>query len=953
MRKFVTSIVLAFLLLAATIVPFVPAEKAYSLLPETESFIISAQKDSFLKQGSQSHNEGANLILDLQSSDKHRPVVAFDQNQIVNLLNGRQLSSAILKLYVNDNGNNWGPGGNNIGAYRLLTDWQEGDGWNLGNNIPGAGAGATWACPIDSDISNNQINCATQWDGGSFQSPATSSVLVTNNLVNQWISFNVTSDVKAFLDGSAVDYGWLIKKNSESLNGDITLASKEASANNPILEITVLRPEVVLANEYLNLVAGLDTVGRGLNETVITQELVDRMSSDLARISEIVTELQNLGFDGEASAARVGQKMVGTVKFYNLGTSESLFETQIPEGALGIFAAMGLRNEFSEEEVEIPFDLLATSLSLSFNLAQAITNFEDNDIATDFVLASIAAFHPSTGNTFTLVWSVGGKVGRAIATSILRCFGSGDCKFAVDRFLTGPGDDKFLEWAFPSFRVTGTKFNDMNGNGVRESEELGISGWLFVVSTSSAPRIFEDFSNQTGIFVIEGIYPRTTQTLVVTEQLQNGWEATTPGGEIQEIFFNVTAIPFNPIPGTPTGVFQPAPRTFGNFQLGSISGFVYSDANVLGQRDSEDQGLAGWTITLKNATTGNLIRNAITDTSGLYIFENLTVGEYRVEEVLQGGYTQTEPLDGSYLINIQSGTFSIGNDFGNRIAPQVIFEEKFDDGISGWTQTVCQRGSGQTCFISTVTTPTPVPSPPNWGASGLLDTTPGTCTSPVSSRHSKTFTVPTAGNYEVKSVMFGSICSGCTVKAQLYIDSVRILERAGQRLGVTPPQPPVTLSAVVSLTAGQHSIQIGMTSDLACSGTFQGEFDDISITRVSTIQTTQSQSSPPPGGPYYSLELNQTSVNATAPDAATVRLEVHWDPGYEPEPVLIDVMSNSTYTGISHTVTSAYNTTTYQAFDITFDISPEVEVGQYEYIIFVNEEDTDDSLAEVVQLNIE
>lgn len=841
MRKIAASMLSALILLAAGVIPFVPIEKAYSLLPTTETFTFTAQKDSFIKQGSQTHNEGASVILNIISSDKHRPIIAFDINAIGAAVDGRPLQSAILRLYVTENGNNWGPDGNMIGAHKVLEDWHEGNGWNLGNSVAGTGSGVTWGCAIDSDISNNQNDCATQWDGGSFQSTATGSALIMNNLVNQWVEFNVTSDVQVFLDGTEPNYGWLIKKASESLNGAVQFASKEAAANNPVLEITVTRPEAILANEYLALIGELDALGQSLNRTEVTPALVDDINSDLARIKQIVIELQNLGFDGEGAAAREGQRMVGTVRFADAETSELLFETQIPDGTIGIFAVMGMKEEFALEGVELTFEQLADTLGSSLRFAETIANFDDDEIASSFVLASIGRYHPSTGNTFTLI-----PIAIIIAFNL--CLSNEICAELVQEAMQ-EGAKKATEFLFPFFTITGTKFNDVDGDGHRDDPiaEPGLEGWTFTAATFNSPLTFKTNSSSSGFFSITGRVPASTEVIVVFETLKDGWEST--NGEIREIPFVHPGV---------SGPFQDP-----------------------------------------------------------LVFEPVALS------------------------------------FGNRlIAPAAVFEENFDGGLSGWSQTLCQRGSGQDCFITTRTDPAPVPSPPNWGASGLVDTVPG-CGSSVASRHSKSFTVQTSGNYEIQAVMFGSTCSGCTVTARLFVDNQQIFAKPGQRLGVTPPQPPASFSAVVPLTAGQHSIQIGMTSTLACSGTFQGEFDNISIKPASNVQTLQSQSGPLPGGPYYRIELNQISVNATAPDTATVRLKVHWDLGYEPEPVSVAIMANTTSAGISHTITSAYNTTSYQVFDITFGFSPEVQVGQYEYLVFVNDEDSGDSLAEAILLNVE
>lgn len=199
---------------------------------------LNATKDSFLTQGNAKQNEGINPILGIKSSDKFRPVIAFDQNRIEIAAAGETLQSAKLRLYITDNANNWGPNGRNIIIHTITQDWEEGNGWNTGNNISGAGNGVTWNCPIDSDISNNQDDCTVQWNGGSFEPALTDTVLITNDMINQFIEFDVTSDVQAYLDGTATNFGWIIKKSDEALNGSLDFASKESAENQPKLILT-------------------------------------------------------------------------------------------------------------------------------------------------------------------------------------------------------------------------------------------------------------------------------------------------------------------------------------------------------------------------------------------------------------------------------------------------------------------------------------------------------------------------------------------------------------------------------------------------------------------------------------------------------------------------------------------------------------------------------------------
>ncbi len=157
-----------------------------------------------------------------------------------------------------------------------------------------------------------------------------------------------------------------------------------------------------LVDEYLGLIEKLDKVGTTVEDLVVSPDLFNEIIDDLDRLEQIVIELQTRGYDGEANAERIGQQMVGTVTFFNQETDEILFETQIPSGTLGIFASIGLFNEFTSGGVDMTFEQKTAFLKSGLGIVTAITTFEDegeaDDIASSFVLASIGAFHPNVDN---------------------------------------------------------------------------------------------------------------------------------------------------------------------------------------------------------------------------------------------------------------------------------------------------------------------------------------------------------------------------------------------------------------------------------------------------------------------------------------------------------------------------------------------------------------------------
>ena len=67
-------------------------------------------------------------MMRVRDNGNNRAMVSFDQNEILAAAQERTLSSATLRLYIEENGNNWGPDGRTIDIHRLVDDWIEGNG---------------------------------------------------------------------------------------------------------------------------------------------------------------------------------------------------------------------------------------------------------------------------------------------------------------------------------------------------------------------------------------------------------------------------------------------------------------------------------------------------------------------------------------------------------------------------------------------------------------------------------------------------------------------------------------------------------------------------------------------------------------------------------------------------------------------------------------------------------
>ena len=209
----------------------------------------------------------------------------------------------------------------------------------------------------------------------------------------------------------------------------------------------------------------------------------------------------------------------------------------------------------------------------------------------------------------------------------------------------------------PTDSISGMKFEDLNGNGAKDSGEPGLEGWTIKLKKEGT----EAASTQTvagGAYSFTGITPGS---YTVEEVVQDGWAQTYPAGNVYTVV----------VPNTGQVTVKKADQTlvtstevnFGNVPTASISGMKFEDLNGNGQKDTDEMGLKDWTIKLQSPQITET--TTTTGQDGSYNFQNLPSGDYTVGEELQSGWLQTSPAGCSYLVKLKDSDVS-ERDFGNR-----------------------------------------------------------------------------------------------------------------------------------------------------------------------------------------------------------------------------------------------------------------------------------------------
>ncbi len=229
---------------------------------------------------------------------------------------------------------------------------------------------------------------------------------------------------------------------------------------------------------------------------------------------------------------------------------------------------------------------------------------------------------------------------------------------------------------FENVDITVCKYIDDNGDGDISTDSVYTAGWDVYLNQTKAT------TEQNGCYTYTNVGPGS---YTVTEDTSNAdWIQTYP---------LAGSYAFDTISG------QDVTYNFGNFELGTITGFKFEDVNNDGIWGStqygDENGLAGWEINLWDDNAGQpgqIIDTTTTDQFGRFEFSNLPAGTYWLSETLQPGWAQFAPASGVFGPIVVTSGYDNNNqedyfEFGNAEKPTLDIE-KYND------QEVLQGGDG-------------------------------------------------------------------------------------------------------------------------------------------------------------------------------------------------------------------------------------------------------------------
>ncbi|MFN5163192.1 MAG: hypothetical protein ACK5IA_15180, partial [Cyanobacteriota bacterium] len=260
-------------------------------------------------------------------------------------------------------------------------------------------------------------------------------------------------------------------------------------------------------------------------------------------------------------------------------------------------------------------------------------------------------------------------------TNGANAWSGGSLQTTVDIGGSGAESIQLAPGAIIPGEISGLKFNDVNGSGVKDTGEPGLADWTIYLDNDidttngnlgfvlTADGITDDLDGNGSIDPLGFYYFSVTPgTYYVYEENQDGWEQTAPS----TIYFGPLVVNAT----VPTYLNKDFGNRIAETNVG-LEGHKFHDLNADGSwQQPGEPGLEGWTIYLDLDNDNSFDEGeepfGITGGGGDWaITAELVNGTYYLREELKDKWIQSKPtsaVSGEYRIEVLDGAFTIFND---------------------------------------------------------------------------------------------------------------------------------------------------------------------------------------------------------------------------------------------------------------------------------------------------
>lgn len=193
----------------------------------------------------------------------------------------------------------------------------------------------------------------------------------------------------------------------------------------------------------------------------------------------------------------------------------------------------------------------------------------------------------------------------------------------------------------PASTVGGVFFHDVNDNGLRDENEIGMLGAEVRLVSEDGEIDLTQTPAEDGTYFFDGVMPgRYTLHYLLGEHREMA-KVVEGGNTVAHDGPDTVYGPFEVVMGEALTLPVAGAVTLGNF-----SGAVFEDLNANGQWDEGEKALSGAAVTLTPDRTGIEAAQAVTGADGAFDLEGLRPAGYTLTVSLPEGYIFSCPLEG-------------------------------------------------------------------------------------------------------------------------------------------------------------------------------------------------------------------------------------------------------------------------------------------------------------------